>query len=74
MHVCVSLHVCVCVCGCMHKQESGSPPPPLCVSLAPGRALAFVCNVCNVSVCICVSGFEWQEMEGAWLGGVQHTE
>ncbi len=39
------------------------------MSLAPGRALAFVCNVCNVSVCICVYGLSGRRQRGTARGG-----
>lgn len=56
---------CVCVC----VQADAGARTPLFVSLAPGRALAFVCNVCNMSACICVYGLSGRRQRGAARGG-----
>lgn len=56
VHVCPCMHMCV---------RCWSPVSPL----APGRALAFVCNACNVSVCICVYGLSGRRQRGTARGG-----
>lgn len=61
-------YVCVHACMCAGVGTCCSPVT-LFVSLAPGQALAFVCNVCNVSVCICVHGLSGRRQRGTARGG-----